>query len=295
MRRHVEGFLRHVRIRNGSEHTLRAYEQDLNRFFDFLGDEPPTTSGIRTFLSIEIEGGAAKSTVSRRLATIRSFMSYLHGEGIVDANPAKLVASPKVPRKHPSHLSVDDAFELMGKAGEGEGGVLALRDLAILELAYSSGLRVSELEGLDVGDMDLKEKLVRVLGKGGKERLVPVGSKALNAVREYLDKRGKADKGEPLFKNRRGGRFSSRGMRRTVKKYARLMGLGPEVSPHTLRHSFATHLLYEGADLRVIQELLGHSSLSTTQKYTHLDIVKLMEVYDKSHPMSEQEEDEPGC
>ncbi len=300
MKEHVAGFLKYMRVQRGSsEHTLRAYEGDLVRYFEFLDDEEPDDAVvIRAFLAYELSGGAARSTVTRRLATLRSFFSYLYREGIIKANPAKLVPSPKVPKRLPRFLSIDETFDLLKQAGEprGLGGAEqhTARDRAILELAYSSGLRVSELEGLDIGSVDMDEGRVRVMGKGGKERIVPVGSKALKALQEYLEGRGVSgfsDRDKPMFLNRRGGRLSDRGIRRVVKKYAALMSLGPDVSPHTLRHTFATHLLHGGADLRVIQELLGHASLSTTQKYTHLDIAQLMEVYDKAHPLSREDED----
>ena len=294
MKEHVNGFLKYMRVQRGSsEHTLRAYEGDLVRYFEFLDDEEPDDAVvIRAFLAYELSGGAARSTVTRRLATLRSFFSYLYREGIIKANPAKLVPSPKVPKRLPRFLSIDETFDLLKQAGE--QGQHTARDRAILELAYSSGLRVSELEGLDIGSVDMDEGRVRVMGKGGKERIVPVGSKALKALQEYLEGRGASgalDKDKPMFLNRRGGRLSDRGIRRVVKKYAALMSLGPDVSPHTLRHTFATHLLHGGADLRVIQELLGHASLSTTQKYTHLDIAQLMEVYDKAHPLSKEDEE----
>lgn len=288
MKEHAGEFIRYMRVQRGaSEHTLRAYEKDLDRFFGFLDGAEPDQAGIREFIASELSAGSAKSTVSRRLATLRSFFSFLHREGIVNANPAKLVTSPKVPGRLPRFLSIDEAFDLLSRTG-GET-VLESRDRALLELAYSSGLRVSELEGLDPGDVDLEEGIVRVMGKGGKERLVPVGGRAREALSDYLKKRGSGD--GPLFQNSRGGRLSDRSIRRVVKKYAGLMALGPDVTPHTLRHTFATHLLHGGADLRVIQELLGHSSLSTTQKYTHLDIARLIEVYDSAHPLSEDEGD----
>ncbi len=302
MRAHVEEFLKYMRVQRGaSKHTLRAYGSDLESYFDFLeGEQPDSPAVVRAFLAFELTGGSARSTVSRRLATLRSFFSYLHREGVIEANPAKLVGSPKVPKHLPRFLSIDEVFDLLSqagpkagaKAGAKAGGArrYSLRDRAILELAYSSGLRVSELEGLNIGSVEMSEGRVRVMGKGHKERIVPVGSKALAALREYLEGRGPLDKDNPMFLNRNGGRLSDRGIRRVVKKYAALMSLGPDVTPHTLRHTFATHLLHGGADLRVIQELLGHASLSTTQKYTHLDIAQLMEVYDKAHPLSKDEE-----
>ena len=294
MRAHVEEFLKYMRVQRGaSEHTLRAYGKDLDRYFEFLeGEEPDSPAVVRAFLAFELAGGAARSTVSRRLATLRSFFSFLHREGVISANPAKLVNSPKVPKRLPRFLSIDEVFDLLSQAGASAGGPgqFSTRDRAILELAYSSGLRVSELEGLNVGSLDITEGRVRVMGKGHKERIVPVGSKALAALKEYLEGRGPVQRDKPMFLNRNGGRLSDRGIRRVVKKYAALMSLGPDVTPHTLRHTFATHLLHGGADLRVIQELLGHASLSTTQKYTHLDIAQLMEVYDKAHPLSKDED-----
>lgn len=296
MRARVEEFLKYMRVQRGaSKHTLRAYGRDLDRYFEFLeGEEPDSPAVVRAYLAFELAGGAARSTVSRRLATLRSFFSYLHREGVIKANPAKLVGSPKVPKRLPRFLSIDEVFDLLSKTGgkTGGSGQFSFRDRAILELAYSSGLRVSELEGLNVGSVDVPEAKVRVMGKGHKERIVPVGSKALDALNEYLEGRGLMDndKDKPMFLNRNGGRLSDRGIRRVVKKYAALMSLGPDVTPHTLRHTFATHLLHGGADLRVIQELLGHASLSTTQKYTHLDIAQLMEVYDKAHPLSKDED-----
>lgn len=297
-----------MRVQRGaSKHTLRAYGKDLKLYFDFLkgeGGKPDSQAMVRAYLAHELASGAARSSVSRRLATLRSFFSYLHREGIIKANPAKLVNSPKVPKRLPRFLSIDEVFDLLSKvgakagaeAGSNSGGTgrSSYRDRAILELAYSSGLRVSELEGLNIGSVDIKEGRARVMGKGKKERIVPVGSKALDALKEYLEGRGQLDKydrDKPMFLNRNGGRLSDRGIRRVVKKYAALMSLGPDVTPHTLRHTFATHLLHGGADLRVIQELLGHASLSTTQKYTHLDIAHLMEVYDKAHPLSREDED----
>lgn len=288
MREHIEKFLKHLEVERGaSEHTLRAYRKDLEMFMQSLpeGDVLPEASDVRSFLASEVSSGHAKSTASRRLAAVRSFFKYLHREGVVKKNPAKLVTSPKLPRTLPRFLSIDEAFELMDKPEP--IGFEAARDKAILELAYSSGLRVSELVGLDVGDLDAKQAMVRVRGKGKKERMVPVGSKALEAVKSYMVERmlkGVSEKA--LFLSIRGGRLSDRSVRRMVRKYSNMMAMSGKVTPHTLRHTFATHLLHGGADLRAIQEMLGHASLSTTQKYTHLDIAKLMEVYDKAHPLA---------
>jgi integrase/recombinase XerC len=252
---------------------------------------------IRGFLSEQVISGMAKSTVARRLATLRSFFKYLYQEGYIKINNAKLVPSPKAAKHLPSFLDVDDAFNLV-KSPEGMG-ILPVRDRAILELLYSSGLRVSEVEALEADDLNIREAVVKVMGKGRKERLVPVGVKAIDALKYYLIERALFKRKKPqvseqtaLFLNKNGERLTNRQIRRIVVKYARLMGIEGQIGPHTLRHTFATHLLIGGADLRAIQELLGHASLSTTQKYTHLDIGNLIDVYDKAHPFSEGEKGE---
>jgi len=292
MKEHLEKFLKFLEVSRGaSSHTVRAYRKDLELFFENIHEgEEPTLSDVRAFLSEEIGRGSAKSSAARRLSSLRSFFKFLHREGYIAANPAKLVPSPKLPRQLPKFLSVDEAFDLV-QMPEGQGFVPA-RDRAILELAYSSGLRVSELSGLNLDDLNIEEALVRVRGKGKKERLVPVGTKALDALRTYLAERLLMHtETEALFLSKQRKRFGDRGIRRIVTKYSRGLAMGSKVTPHTLRHTFATHLLLGGADLRVIQELLGHSSLSTTQKYTHLDIAHLMDVYDKAHPLSSDNDD----
>jgi integrase/recombinase XerC len=292
MKEHLEKFLKFMEVSRGaSAHTVRAYRKDLELFFENIPeDEEPTLSDVRAFLSQEIGRGSAKSSAARRLSSLRSFFKFLHREGYITANPAKLVSSPKLPRQLPKFLSVDEAFDLV-QMPEGRG-FIPFRDRAILELAYSSGLRVSELSGLNIDDINSEEALVRARGKGKKERLVPVGTKALDALRTYLAERLlMRTESEALFLSKQGKRFGDRGIRRIVTKYSRGLAMGGKVTPHTLRHTFATHLLLGGADLRVIQELLGHSSLSTTQKYTHLDITHLMDVYDKAHPLSEDSDD----
>ena len=245
---------------------------------------------IRAFVADLHRRGIARSSVARKLATLRSFFRYLCREGVLQANPAKLVPTPKLPKRLPAYLSVDEVDRLLVSPSEEDPA--GARDLAILELFYASGIRLSELTGLNVRDMDIRESLVRVKGKGNKERIVPVGSKAIAALRRYLGWRSELVQGakrampDPvaLFLNRQGGRLSQRGAARIVLKYLNRSGLGPKVTPHGLRHSYATHLLQAGADLRAIQELLGHSRLSTTQRYTHLNLDHLMEVYDKAHP-----------
>ncbi len=289
MNRHVEAFLKYMEVERGaSPQTLRAYRKDLELFFESSG-EGMELSDVRGFVASEINRGQKKTTVSRRLAALRSFFKYLHREGHLKANPAKLVSSPKLQKFLPRFLSVDEVFGLVEKPGG--LSFIEQRDRAILELLYSSGLRVGELSGLNVDSINLKEGLVKVMGKGRKERLVPIGRKAREALNSYLVEKmlqKKTDKA--LFVSRNGKRLDERAIRRIVTKYCRALGIEGKVSPHTLRHTFATHLLQSGADLRVIQELLGHSSLSTTQKYTHLDITHLMDVYDKSHPLANDED-----
>lgn len=288
MEKYFEQFINFLKIEQGvSPHTLRAYTEDLKEFLSFTDKQLKDIDNldIRAFLASLYHKKLKKSSISRKLATIRSFFKYLHREGYVKKNPAKLVSSPKVPKALPRFLTIDEAFSLMD-APQGET-FKTTRDKAILELLYSSGLRVSELTSLDISDLDLKESLIRVKGKGKKERIVPIGSKALEAIKNYLPERvSLKKKSTALFLNSHGGRLTQRSIRRILLEYSRMVNLKGYLSPHTLRHTFATHLLHGGADLRSIQELLGHSSLSTTQKYTHVDITHLAEVYDKAHPMA---------
>ncbi|MDA8083584.1 MAG: tyrosine recombinase XerC [Nitrospiraceae bacterium] len=292
MKEQIEQFIRFLEVqRAASEHTVRAYRKDLEAFSEFAKKAPDEIEliDIRAFIASQIKSGLSRTTAGRRLGAIRSFLKFLHREGRIDANPAKLVSSPKTPKLLPKYLTVDDIFSLVEKP-EGIGFIHA-RDRAILELLYSSGLRVSEVAGLKTEDLNTKEGLVKVRGKGKKERIVPVGSKAIEAIRTYLvEKILLKRKQDALFLNRNGTPLSDRGIRRIVVKYARLIGITGPVGPHTLRHTFASHLLQGGADLRVIQELLGHSSLSTTQKYTHLDLTHLIDVYDKAHPLSDKDD-----
>ena len=288
MQEHINRFIRYLEVERGvSAHTVRAYRKDLEEFSAYADAKPETMDliDIRSFIAGQINKGLSKITVSRRLSSIRSFFKYLHREGYITANPAKLVSNPKIPKMLPRYLSVDDVFSLI-ESPEGIGFV-PVRDSAILELLYSSGLRVSELSGLNVDDLNIRESLVKIKGKGKKERIVPVGSKAVGAIKSYLVERMlRRSRDKALFLNRMGTRLTDRGVRRIVVKYARASSMTGHVGPHVLRHSFASHLLQGGADLRVIQELLGHASLSTTQKYTHLDITHLMDIYDKAHPLA---------
>jgi integrase/recombinase XerC len=288
MNDYIDKFIRYLEIEKAvSSHTLRAYRKDLEIFFDYAKTEPEGIDmiDVRGFVAEQIKGGMNKTTVGRRLSCIRSFFKFLHREGYIKSNPAKFVSNPKVPKLLPRFLSVDEVFSLVEKP---EGiGFIPVRDKAILELLYSSGLRVSELSGLNIEDLNIKESLIKIRGKGKKERIVPVGSKAIDALKSYMIERMLLkSKDKALFLNRMGTRLTDRGVRRIVVKYARDLAMYGQISPHTMRHTFASHLIQGGADLRVIQELLGHSSLSTTQKYTHLDITHLMDIYDKAHPFA---------
>jgi len=293
MKKQIDQFLRYLEVENNaSKHTLRAYRKDLEAFSDYAGRKAGDIEmiDVRGFVAQQIKNGLNKATAGRRLASVRSFLNFLCREGHIKSNPAKLVTTPKTEKRLPNFLSVDDVFSLLEKP---EGiGILHARDRAILELLYSSGLRVSEIAELNADDVNTKEGLVKVRGKGKKERILPIGSKAIDAIKTYaVEKLLLKKKAGAMFLNRRGARLSDRGVRRIVVKYSRLIGVNGQIGPHTLRHTFASHLLQAGADLRVIQELLGHSSLSTTQKYTHIDITHLMDVYDKAHPLSADEKE----
>jgi integrase/recombinase XerC len=287
--------------KNASQNTLRSYEGDLLQFLSYLtlqGDLPSASIDwkdinpllIRSYLCELISKGNMKSSVARKLASLRTFFKYLLRQGKIVFNPAQRVASPKLPRKLSSFLSADEATALLESADAPTPQ--GLRDRSILEVFYGGGIRLSELVGLDLSDLDMEAGLIRVLGKGGKERVVPIGSYAISALREYLARRDeffppakKGERGETaVFLNRWGSRLSGRSVSQIVLKYLRKSGVSHHITPHSLRHSFATHLLDGGADLRAIQELLGHARLSTTQRYTHLSMDKIMEVYDKAHP-----------
>jgi integrase/recombinase XerC len=287
--------------KNASPHTCRGYQRDLEEFGNFLKNSGISLSpdgsielgkvdrlAIRRYLSF-LHRKNRKSSIARKISTLRSFFKYLVRERLTLSNPAKSVSTPKVEKPLPTPLTVDEVFRLMetpvekSRPKDGEKG---LRDSAILELLYSSGIRVGELVGLNLNRLDLDLGIVKVMGKGRKERIVPVGSKAVEALKAYLDKRETFSGEAPLFVNLKGGRLTARSVGRLVKKYTKRSGIFRRISPHTLRHSFATHLLDAGADIREIQEMLGHASLSTTQRYIHLSPGKLMEVYDKAHPRS---------
>ena len=301
----IQQFMHYLTVeKNASPHTCRCYRRDLEAFEDFLknsgiqltpgGDvkmEKVDRIAIRKYLSF-LHRKNKKSSIARKISTLRSFFKYLVREQLISSNPAKAVSTPKVEKTLPTTLTVDEAFRLMesprSRSGKSSNGSEKkdLRDRAILELLYSSGLRVSELVGLNSNQLDLDLGIVRVMGKGRKERIVPVGVKAIDALKAYFEERGILKGDEPIFINSSGGRLTARSVGRLIKKYSRQSSVFRKVSPHSLRHTFATHLLDAGADIREIQEMLGHSSLSTTQRYTHVSMGKLMEVYDKAHPRS---------
>jgi integrase/recombinase XerC len=279
----VAGFLRHLSVeKNASPHTLRSYRSDLADFTRSLdgaivGADSRT---IRGFLVALHARGLDAASVARKLAAVRSFYRFLVRRGLVERNPARETRGPRRAQKLVSFLPIDEATTLLD--ARALGGASRERDVAILELLYATGLRVSELTGLDLEAVDRTERTVRVLGKGRKERIVPYGASAARALERYLAPRA-ATRG-PLFVNPRGGRLTDRSVRNVVHRAARSAGVARRVTPHTLRHTFATHLLDAGADLRAIQELLGHSRLSTTQRYTHVGTDQLMRVYDAAHP-----------
>jgi integrase/recombinase XerC len=327
-------FLRYNR--NVSEHTARAYEGDLAQFLSDVARarrlprpeiraEDFTADAVRGYLGTLYRAGASRATAARKLAAIRTFGRYLRREGLVEGDPAGLVATPKREQKIPAHLSIAEMQALLETPDRATP--LGRRDQAMLELFYASGLRLSELVGLDLDDVNLAGRIVRVMGKGGKERQVPITRTAAAAIRTYLadrqaivaggvaaadrqeeedarwsapprGSRGRAARARaarhaplshPLFVNYRGRRLSARSVHRLVRRYVAMCSTRLGISPHALRHSFATHLLENGADLRGIQELLGHASLSTTQRYTHVNAAQLIEVYRRAHPRARKE------
>ncbi len=298
----IRGFGIHIGVeRNLSYHTRRSYLSDLRQFREFLlknGVDKPADvdqTVIRAFLASLYRRKIKKVTVSRKVASLRAFFKFLLREGKIGYNPAQMVQAPKADKYLPSFLSIDEVFSLLGV--KFKSGVSGLRDRAIIEFLYSAGVRVGELTGLDTANVDFSNSLVKVRGKGRKERIVPVGGPALSALKDYISSRSGTGgdtagsyAGSPLFLNRSGSRLTPRSVRRIIDKYITLSGIGRKISPHTLRHTFATHLMDAGADLRVIQELLGHESLSTTQKYTSVSVTRLMEIYDRSHPRARGEE-----
>jgi integrase/recombinase XerC len=284
-------FLKHEK--NASPHTIASYKRDLLQLAGYLGERKVVMRGVdnvilRGFMAKLQENQNKKSTVARKLAAIRSFFQFCIKKKWLEDNPAKIVATPKQEKHVPSFLSEAEMAQFLDLPQTTQP--LDLRDKAALELLYATGMRVSELTGINLDDLTFSERLVRVRGKGKKERLIPFGKKAEDSLAFYIRSRPQINKGkieaEALFLNYRGERLSSRSVERIVDKYICFTAVQRKISPHSLRHSFASHLLSRGADLRVIQELLGHESLATTQKYTHLNLRQLLEVYKKSHPRS---------
>jgi integrase/recombinase XerC len=294
----VRTFLTYLQVERGaSPHTLRNYEGDLRQFLAFLrmahnGSLPAPAAvdayAVRSFLAARAGLGDAKSSLGRKLAAIRSLFKYLAREGVVPHSPAAAVVTPKQEHNLPRVLTADDTKRLLDNPDSKQPR--SLRDQALLEVLYSAGMRVAELVGLNVEDVDLDAGVATVLGKGRKERVVLLGIKAVGALRASSWKEGGGEGKTPLFRNARGGRLTARSVERIVAKACQALENFPTITPHTLRHSFATHLLDGGADLRAIQELLGHASLATTQRYTHVALDRLMEAYDKAHPRAHDKE-----
>jgi integrase/recombinase XerC len=303
MKKILQDFLQYLQLnRNASRHTVAAYESDLSQFLKFVARTKEThidklepadieVTVIRGFLADLHRQRISASSSARKLSALRTFIRYLRREELVDNNPSALVSAPKQGVTIPSHLTVDEMNRLLEMPDPSTP--LGRRDRAILELFYASGLRLSELVALDVESIDVSRRMVRALGKGRKERLVPFNTATADALRAWLKDRGSAlmaapagarGAKAPLFLNYRGERLSARSVDRLVRRYVAACGAKFSISPHALRHSFATHLLARGADLRAIQELLGHARLSTTQRYTHVNAAQLIEVYKKSHP-----------
>jgi integrase/recombinase XerC len=306
MKDHLKAFLAHLRYnRNVSAHTVRAYESDIGQFLSFVAVEKESqvsklssrdldSAALRGFLAELGRRGGARSSTARKLSGLRTFLRYLRREGIIDDDPAALAVAPRREQTLPAHLSEDEIARLLETPSSADP--LGRRDRAILELFYASGLRLSELVGLDLEDVDLRNRLVRVMGKGGKERQVPFNQATERALRAWLKDRisivvqrtstndRRRTTNDPLFVNYRGTRLTGRSVDRLLRRYVSQCSTQFGISPHALRHSFATHLLQRGADLRAIQELLGHARLSTTQRYTHVNTAQLIDVYRKAHP-----------
>ncbi|OGX24361.1 MAG: tyrosine recombinase XerC [Omnitrophica WOR_2 bacterium RIFCSPHIGHO2_02_FULL_45_21] len=284
MERYIEKYVRYLEIeKNASKHTILNYRRDLDEFKKFLGEtqlENVDYLGLRKFLSTLREKNLKSRSISRKLSCLRSFFRFLNREGFLKNDPTQAISSPKLERYLPIFLTEDEVTKLIESPDAKE--LSGLRDRAILETFYSTGIRISELVGLNLENIDFFGAVVKVSGKGKKQRLVPIGDKALWAIRDYTEQR--KQQAPAIFLNKNGRRITDRGVRLVLDKYIRRTALRENISPHSLRHSFATHLLNRGADLRSVQELLGHANLSTTQIYTHLTTEKLKSVYDKAHP-----------
>ena len=287
MEKYIEKFLRYLEIeKNYSPHTLLNYRLDLEDFQRFLaGSDIKNVDylGLRKYLAVLKEKNLSNRSIGRKLSSLRSFFRFLTREGYLKSNPITSLSSPKREQHLPEFLTEEEVKRLIEAAfGKDEKDIRGLRDRAILETFYSTGIRISELVGLNIEDLDFISGIAKVRGKGKKERIVPIGEIALGAIRRYLENRKKES--PALFLNKSNNRISTRGVRNIVEKYIHRVGIKHGISAHTLRHSFATHLLNRGADLRSVQELLGHANLSTTQIYTHLTTERLKSVYDKAHP-----------
>jgi len=295
MTRHVSEFIRFLRLnRNVSPHTARAYGNDITQFVTHVASEQGvkrtdlqlealTRPAIRSFLAAVHASGGSRATAARKLAAVRTFLRYLRREALIADDPGALVPTPRREVRMPAHLSENEMMALLEAASGTDE--LGRRDRAILELFYASGLRLSELAGLDIDDVNLGSRMARVLGKGGKQRLVPFNNSTASAIRTYLKLRPHdPSSSDALFVNHRGTRLSTRSIDRIVRRYVMESGTRLGISPHALRHTFATHLLQRGADLRAIQELLGHARLGTTERYTHVNAAQLIDVYKRAHP-----------
>ena len=287
----VADFLLHLRERNASLHTSKAYSRDLSLFAAYCssrGWKQIDHIAVRGFLSQLYENGLSKTSVARALAAVRSLYRWLAREGVVEQNPAKLVSTPRLPKKLPRVPTIEEMNSVIDGAMP-EVAAFPERDRLMLELLYGCGIRNSELTGINVDDIRLSAEAILIRGKGKKERYVPFGDSVKGALTAYLPERKKVLEGShkhsnALLINRRGGRLTTRSVGRIIKKIAVAKGLSPDVHPHTLRHAFGTHMLEEGADLRAIQELLGHERLATTQRYTQLSMKHVLQVYDQTHP-----------
>jgi len=288
MQRYIDKFINYLKVeKNSSPHTILNYNIDLKSFAAFWGErniQDVDHLALRRFLAEMRSKNYSKRTVARKLASLRTFFKFLFREGLIRTNPITAIVTPKLDKKLPKFLDEAKVAKLIQAPDDRSSA--GLRDRAILETLYSTGIRVSELVGLDTDDIDFISGVIKVLGKGRKERVVPIGETALGAIRRYIDKRGqnKARDRNATFLNKSGRRLTDRSVRRVVDKHIRACSIGEKISPHSLRHSFATHLLDRGADLRSVQELLGHMNLSTTQIYTHVTMERLRSVYDKAHP-----------
>ncbi len=285
MQRFIDKFENYLNIeKNYSDHTLRGYRSDLEELAEFLKNKDPKNIShldIRRFLARLKERNCAKRTVVRKLGAIRSFFRFLFREKYLKRNPADSIFTPKLDKSLPEFLDADSIVRLI--TSPSPDSLMGMRDRAILETLYSTGMRVSELVGLNMDDIDLISGAIKVRGKGKKERITLIGREAQKAIRNYTENRQAADRGA-FFLNKRGGRLTDRSVRRIIDKYVKKCSIEQNISPHSIRHSFATHLLNNGADLRSVQELLGHKNLSTTQIYTHLGSKKIKEMYSKAHP-----------